>query len=206
MARYQPYNDSRTVKTCINRPVGGSDLAVNNSLETVLYGEKENAWVFDLVKRAIPDITVGTINKAKQITPGSLYFAFYDDPVTPPDQHTPTISCQLTEDDPNVYPVFHFTPDKKFTDDKHHECLGIFYDNRKLKMKFKGSNQATGGLPYFYVEDPVFMKQGSKWIGEQTQWYGTLIEIPTSVLSFGKKRNKKVSLKSVNADIKYLRR
>jgi hypothetical protein len=202
MARYEPYTTG--IKTSVNRPVAGSELAVNNALETVMYGDNENSWVFNLLKRAIPNITVGTINKTKQVKPGTLSFVLYDDPITSPDETDQSISGELNEDNQNLFPVFAYTPDKKFNDGLKHQCLGILYNGKQLKIKFRGTNGKTG-LPFFYVEDPVFIKQGNKWVGEQTQWYGTFVEMPTSVLSFGKRRNK-VSLKSINADISYLRR
>jgi hypothetical protein len=198
---YEPYTTG--VKTSKNIPVACSEFAVNNALQTVLYGEKENTIIFDKIKQAVPGTTVGTIDTSKQINPGSLWFVLYNDPNMEPNEegYTPELPEDL-DASPDTFPVFSFKPTSKFTDNKFHTCLGIFYGGRRLKIKHAGINSDTG-LPFFYVEDPFFTKVGNKWECQQAKWYGTFFNKVNSS-SFGKKRKTTKKRNTFDSDIRYL--
>ena len=92
---YEPYTTG--VKTSKNIPVACSEFAVNNALQTVLYGPDENTIIFDKIKQAVPGTTVGTIDASKQINPGSLWFVLYNDPNMEPNEegYTPELPEDL---------------------------------------------------------------------------------------------------------------
>ncbi len=208
-ASFQPYTGG--VRTSINTQVANSADAVNNALNTVLYEDSMgNNGIWNLIKRAAPQLTPGTINANKKVIPGTLGFVLYDEPERDPivEGHQPTVSNESESFD-----VFYYIPDSKFNDVQKHQCLGIMYNGRRLKIKFAGQNPETG-LPYFYVEDPVFEKSGKNWVGTQTRWYGTFTDKSTgtefgkSRYYFGKKRRKvssKSSLSQIRKDINYIK-
>jgi len=200
-----------TVISSINTQMAGSEFAKNNARETVLYNDPHdplNNRIFNMINQANPGITVGTIDKYKNIKPGRLSFIFYDEPGRSPNEpgYDPQMSGDIDTLHPNFHRVFSFTPDSKFTDGMKHQCLGILYDNKRLKIKYSGSNPETG-FPYFYVEDPIFeydTVSGKVISAQQAKWYGTFNDIPVSGSSFGKRTFN--SLKKVTDEIKYLKK
>jgi hypothetical protein len=205
--RYEPYTGG--VFTSKNKQVAGSEYAVDNTTQTVLYGPGENTRIYDKIKQHYPDVEPGTYNKvAKKMSPKTLYFVFYDDPITEPgitEGYTPSISGEIDHSNPNMYPVFSFIPDKAFNDGKKHTCLGVMYNGKRLKIKFQGLNPGTA-LPFFYVEEPVFQKTKGTWNAEQTKWYGTFVDMTPVNTSFGKrrKRMKANHLTQLKKEINYL--
>ena len=202
--RYEPYSGG--VFTSKNKQIAGSEYAVDNTTQTVLYGPGENTRIYDKIKNHYPNVEPGTFNKAsKRITAKTLYFIFYDDPTTEPgltEGYTPGISGEIDPSNPNMFPVFSFIPDKAFNDGKKHTCLGIMYNGKRLKIKFSGLNPGTA-LPFFYVEEPVFERVRGKWEADQTKWFGTFVDMSPETTSFGKRRN---NLSKVTEDIRYLLR
>ena len=204
---YQPYSGG--VRTSVNTPVAKSEFAINNALNTVLYKDSLDNGVWKLIERESPQLIPGTLDLSKKVKPGTLGFVLYDDPTNITEGYIPTISNESES-----YDVFYFTPDKKFNDGLKHQCLGIMYNGRRLKIKFAGQNKETG-LPFFYVEDAIFEKNKGQWTGEQTRWYGVFTDkSPEQTVSFGKSAKRSIKdgtpesfafLSSVNNDIKYLK-
>ena len=200
---YQPYTGG--VRTSVNIKLAKSEFAVNNALSTVLYKDSTlDNGVWKLIEREAPQLKPGTFDASKKLKPGTLGFVLYDDPTRDPiiEDHVPVISNESES-----YDVFYFTPDKKFNDGLKHQCLGIMYNGRRLKIKFAGQNKETG-LPFFYVEDAVFEKVKGQWNGEQTRWYGVFTDkSPDQTVSFGKKNKiNKRKQHLLDKDISYLKK
>ena len=65
--RYEPYSGG--VFTSKNKQIAGSEYAVDNTTQTVLYGAGENTRIYDKIKGHYPNVEPGTFNKAsKRIT------------------------------------------------------------------------------------------------------------------------------------------
>ena len=217
------------VETAANRPLAASSNAQNNATETILYNDPTDPnrnRIFNLITQVNGDLTVGSISKDYTIDRGTMSFVFYKEPNLNPIENRPELPDEGPDESiPNFYRVFYFTPSMPFTDGLKHQALGILYNGKRLKLKFTGSINEETGLPFFYVEDPVFVpnplydpkkpKVQPKWIATQTRWYGTFINMPVPVsrtasapsgsqeAAFGRRRRK--SNNNLNAVIKYLK-
>jgi hypothetical protein len=224
------------VETAANRPLAASTNAQNNATETILYNDPTDPnsnRIFNLITQVNGDLTVGTISKDLTINRGTLSFVFYKEPNLNPIDNRPELPDEAPDESiPNFYRVFYFTPTTPFTDGMRHQCLGVLYNGKRLKLKFTGSTNPETGLPFFYVEEPTFdanplhdpqnPKKQPKWIATQTRWYGTFINMPVpsasqadydqdtldkiirGELDFGRRRRKS-DLKQVNKVIGYLK-
>lgn len=154
-----------------NRQLAGTGDAYKNELAVLAYQDSlgTDRYIQQMAQQ-IPDMRIGNITGTKSenfaVQPGNLGFVFYDEPNRDPSDANYTPSVTSREE---ALDVFYFTPTEPFTDRKRHQCLGVLYNRRRLKIKKAGLNLETG-MPFLYVEDPVINTFG---VLEQTRWYGT---------------------------------
>jgi len=208
--QYAPVRPGQ-VETSRNRQLALTGDAYKNELSVLAYNDSTLGTdkIIQNMMQQIPDLEINTITGKSSgefnIQPGNLGFVFYDEPDRDPSEpgYTPSVTSQE-----EALSVFYFTPSTPFTDKKKHQCLGILYDGRRLKIKKIGLNPGTN-MPFLYVEDPVFDNKG---VGQQTKWYGVFTikenESPISqeeldqklmdFFSFGKKSNKRNKRNKMN--------
>ena len=196
---------SGQLKTSINTRVGGSDVAKQNVNDVILYDDK-NQNIFNLFFSGY--------------VPSDLLFVLFDEPNREPnDYYIPNPMPMESIDNETVFEVFDFTPKTKLTDGLYHNLLGIKYNNKNFKLKWKPKprshwrqaeidNPREGKTAYFYIEDYPGVESGEydqngKPVIVPTKWWGTMVINQPNMTSFGKvKRNKSVN--GLNSDIKYL--
>ena len=204
--QYTPVRPGQ-VETSRNRQLALTGDAYKNELSVLAYNDSTLGTdkIIQNMMQQIPDLKIGTISGKTSdqfnIQSGNLGFVFYDEPDRDPSEpgYTPSVTSQE-----EALSVFYFTPSTPFTEKKKHQCLGILYNGRRLKIKKIGLNPGTN-MPFLYVEDPVFGDKGKT--AQQTKWYGVFtikeMESPAAqdtvqdpdqelmdFFSFGKKRNK----------------
>jgi hypothetical protein len=138
-----------------------------------------------------------------------LSFYYFDNPeIEPSPDNIPSIS-NFKDNGHDI------SVDKKIlSDKKKYSVLITPYNNLKFKIKIAGSyydDYRKKTFPYFYIEnglgDFVRINDNCEPEFKLKKWFGTIFnhdDIPQQISSFGK-RKKKIDLKQINKDIKFLK-